>query len=62
VPHHRNRLHRDGQSPTGHHLHKFVNPECYIDEGAGAVSGINRDFLAGKPKSSWRCRVARTPC
>lgn len=32
--------------PTGHHLHKFVNPERDIDEGAAAVHGITLDFLA----------------
>jgi DNA polymerase-3 subunit epsilon len=36
--------------PTGHHMHKFVNPERDIDEGAAAVHGITLDFLADKPK------------
>lgn len=36
--------------PTGHHLHKFVNPEREIDEGAAAVHGITLDFLADKAK------------
>lgn len=36
--------------PTGHHLHKFINPERDIDEGAAAVHGITLDFLADKPK------------
>jgi DNA polymerase III subunit epsilon len=36
--------------PTGHHLHKFVNPERDIDDGAAAVHGITLDFLADKPK------------
>ncbi len=36
--------------PTGHHLHKYVNPEREIDAGAAAVHGITLDFLADKPK------------
>jgi len=35
---------------TGHHLHKYVNPEREIDAGAQAVHGITLDFLADKPK------------
>ena len=35
---------------TGHHLHKYINPERDIDEGAAAVHGITLDFLADKPK------------
>lgn len=35
---------------TGRHLHKYVNPERDIDEGAAAVHGITLDFLADKPK------------
>jgi DNA polymerase-3 subunit epsilon len=35
---------------TGRHLHKYVNPEREIDEGAAAVHGITLDFLADKPK------------
>ncbi len=35
---------------TGHHLHKYVNPEREIDEGAQAVHGITLEFLADKPK------------
>jgi DNA polymerase-3 subunit epsilon len=35
---------------TGHHLHKYVNPEREIDEGAQAVHGISLEFLADKPK------------
>jgi DNA polymerase-3 subunit epsilon len=35
---------------TGHHLHKYINPEREIDEGAQAVHGISLDFLADKPK------------
>ncbi len=35
---------------TGHHLHKYVNPEREIDEGAAAVHGITLEFLADKPK------------
>ncbi len=35
---------------TGRHLHKYVNPEREIDEGAQAVHGISLEFLADKPK------------
>jgi DNA polymerase III subunit epsilon len=35
---------------TGHHLHKYINPEREIDEGAAAVHGITLEFLADKPK------------
>ena len=35
---------------TGHHLHRYINPEREIDEGAQAVHGISREFLADKPK------------
>jgi DNA polymerase-3 subunit epsilon len=35
---------------TGHHLHKYINPERAIDEGAQAVHGITLEFLADKPK------------
>ena len=35
---------------TGRHLHKYIDPEREIDEGAQAVHGITREFLAGKPK------------
>lgn len=37
---------------TGHHLHKYINPEREIDEGAQAVHGITLEFLADKPKFS----------
>lgn len=35
---------------TGHHLHKYINPEREIDEGAAAVHGITLEFLADKPR------------
>ena len=35
---------------TGNHLHKYLNPEREIDEGAQAVHGITLEFLADKPK------------
>ena len=35
---------------TRRHLHYYVNPERDIDEGALAVHGISREFLADKPK------------
>jgi DNA polymerase III subunit epsilon len=36
--------------PTGRTLHKYVNPERDIDEGALAVHGITRERLANEPK------------
>jgi ribonuclease HI len=30
---------------TGHHLHKYINPEREIDAGAAAVHGITSNFL-----------------
>ena len=35
---------------TGRHLHKYVNPEREIDEGAATVHGITLEFLADKPR------------
>jgi len=35
---------------TGHHFHKYINPEREIDEGAAAVHGITLEMLADKPK------------
>jgi DNA polymerase-3 subunit epsilon len=35
---------------TGRHLHYYVNPDRDIDEGALAVHGISREFLADKPR------------
>lgn len=35
---------------TGRHLHKYLNPDREIDEGAAAVHGITLDFLADKPR------------
>ena len=35
---------------TGRHLHKYINPEREIDEGAAVVHGITLEFLADKPK------------
>jgi DNA polymerase-3 subunit epsilon len=40
----------ENRRPTGHHLHKYINPEREIDAGAAAVHGITLDFLADKPK------------
>lgn len=37
---------------TGRHLHKYINPEREIDEGAAAVHGITLEFLADKPRFS----------
>ena len=34
---------------TGRQLHKYVNPEREIDDGAFEVHGISSDFLADKP-------------
>jgi DNA polymerase III subunit epsilon len=35
--------------PTSRKLHLYINPEREIDDGAVAVHGITRDFLADKP-------------
>lgn len=35
---------------THRHLHYYVNPDRDIDEGALAVHGISREFLADKPR------------
>ena len=35
---------------TGRNLHRYIDPERDIDEGAQAVHGISREFLTGKPK------------
>lgn len=35
---------------TRRHLHYYVNPDHDIDEGALAVHGISREFLADKPR------------
>ena len=35
---------------TGRHLHRYINPEREIDEGAQAVHGISLEFLADKPR------------
>jgi len=35
---------------TGHHLHKYLNPEREIDAGAAEKHGITSEFLADKPK------------
>jgi DNA polymerase-3 subunit epsilon len=35
---------------TGRQLHKYVNPEREIDDGAFEVHGISSEFLADKPK------------
>ena len=35
---------------TDRTFHRFVNPEREIDEGAARVHGIDREFLADKPK------------
>lgn len=35
---------------TGHHLHKYINPQREIDAGAQAVHGISLEFLSDKPK------------
>ena len=35
---------------TGRQLHKYINPEREIDDGAFEVHGISSEFLADKPK------------
>ncbi len=39
-----------GRRITERRFHQYVNPERDCDEGALAVHGINRQFLADKPK------------
>jgi DNA polymerase III subunit epsilon len=34
---------------TGHHFHRYINPEREIDAGALSVHGITADFLKDKP-------------
>lgn len=35
---------------THRHFHQYINPDRDIDEGAQAVHGISREFLADKPR------------
>ena len=50
-PHHRSRLHRDGNRRlTGPPSAQVHQPEREIDAGAQAVHGITLEFLADKPK------------
>lgn len=35
---------------TERHFHRYVNPEREIEEGAARVHGIDREYLADKPK------------
>lgn len=35
---------------TGRQLHKYINPERQIDDGAFEVHGLSAEFLADKPK------------
>lgn len=35
---------------TQRHFHQYINPDRDIDEGAQAVHGISREFLADKPR------------
>ena len=35
---------------TQRHFHHYINPDRDIDEGAQAVHGISREFLADKPR------------
>ena len=39
-----------GRKRTGRQLHRFVNPERDVPEGAVAIHGITTEFLADKPK------------
>jgi DNA polymerase-3 subunit epsilon len=39
-----------GRKRTGRQLHRFVNPEREVPEGAVAIHGIRTEFLADKPK------------
>jgi DNA polymerase-3 subunit epsilon len=36
--------------PTGRTFHTYLNPERPMDEGARAVTGLDDDFLADKPR------------
>ena len=36
--------------PTGRTFQRYLDPECDFEPGAQEVTGLTRDFLAGKPK------------
>jgi len=36
--------------PTGRTFHCYLDPECDFEPGAQEVTGLTREFLAGKPK------------
>ena len=36
--------------PTGRTWQRYLDPECDFEPGAQEVTGLTRDFLAGKPK------------
>jgi DNA polymerase-3 subunit epsilon len=38
------------RQPTGRQLHKYLNPDREIDEGALEVHGITQEFLQDKPR------------
>lgn len=35
--------------PTGHHFHRYLNPEREMEAGAQEVTGLSLEFLADKP-------------
>ncbi|MBX3706875.1 MAG: DNA polymerase III subunit epsilon [Pseudomonadales bacterium] len=39
-----------GRKLTGRHFHRYLNPERDVDDGAYAVHGLSREFLADKPR------------
>ena len=36
--------------PTGRTFQRYLDPECDFEPGAQEVTGLTREFLAGKPK------------
>ena len=40
----------DGRKVSGRNFHRYINPECEIDEGAAAVHGLTLDRLQDEPR------------
>jgi len=40
----------DDRAYTGRTLHRYINPEREIEEGAAKVHGLTREFLSDKPR------------
>ena len=36
--------------PTGHHFHRYLNPDREFEQGAQEVTGLTLEFLADKPR------------